>query len=62
MKKILFVHGYAGAVKCEVYVDDVLHVIELEHVRDILLKAMDEKGYTVTQEARQKHPRLTIKL
>lgn len=58
---ILFSSGYAGGVKCEVYVDGKHHVLELDQVKEILEKMFEQDGYETAQTNIQKYPRISLK-
>jgi hypothetical protein len=54
------VQGYAGKPKAGVNIDGVDYVIDDEHLRQYIEKAILEKGFTISQSKRQKYPRVTI--
>lgn len=57
---IRFMTKYGGGVKCEVYIDDVRHTLEMEEAERVLLKAMTERGYQKTLAPRQQFERIKI--
>lgn len=58
--EMFFYQGYGGVPKCEVRIDGEAFVLDTEEAKRVLLKAMDERGYTKSKTARQKYPRITI--
>lgn len=58
--RVYFVQGYSGGVKAGVYLDGVDHVIEMDHIKEVIEKIITEKGYTVEQTKRQKYPRVIL--
>lgn len=65
MKNDLRIHfstGYAGNVKAEITFDDgkTWKVLELDHIKDILLDNLISRGYTLSKTTRQKYERVTI--
>lgn len=59
--EIVFYSGYGGAgVKCDVNIDGVRHVLEIDEVKDIILGAIEMHGYKVEKTNRQKFPRLLV--
>lgn len=58
--EVLFYSGYTGSPKAGVWIDDKEHVLEIDELRELLEKMIQEKGYTVSQTKRQKYPRITI--
>lgn len=58
--RVQFTTGYANTVKAIVWINDVEHILELQHLQELLEKQITEKGYTISQSKRQKYPRLTI--
>jgi hypothetical protein len=56
-------NGYGGtAPKIEATIDGNRYIIEKEELEEYLLKAIEEKGVTFTQEKAQKIPRVHINL
>jgi len=58
--EMFFYQGYGGAPKCEVRINGEAFVLETDEAKRVLLKGMEERGYTRTKTTRQKYPRVTI--
>ena len=58
--EIRFMQKYGGGVKCEVYINDVRHVLEMEEAERVIEKAMTERGYKTTLEPRQQFKRIKV--
>lgn len=60
--RIMFFSGYAGNPKCEITFDDgnKWYILELKHVEDLLLDAINARGFTLSKTNRQKYERVTI--
>jgi hypothetical protein len=58
---ILFSSGYAGGeAKCNILIDGIYHVLELDQVRDLIVDAMENHGYEIVKTNKQKYPRVSI--
>jgi hypothetical protein len=58
---ILFSSGYAGGeAKCNILIDGIYHVLELDQVRELILEAVETKGYDVVKTNKQKYPRVKL--
>lgn len=62
MEKIRFFisTGYAGKAKAEVEIDEKYYLIDDDHLKAFIEKAITERGYHIEQNNRQKYPRLFI--
>lgn len=58
--KIFILSGYANIPKIEVEIDNKTYILELKDAETILLEALKERGYTISQTKRQKYPRINI--